>query len=88
MKMVTEAEIDNNGPTMVVRYMSDSEADSLNVEITAETIQGGPHGVERCELVVIASNEPMTYAELKARVEVEAEARSIDCVAWIKEAVF
>jgi hypothetical protein len=56
------------------------------VSVTAHAIEGEPTQVRRSELALVVIAEPMTRDAMHARVEIEAERRGIERVAWIEEA--
>ena len=86
MKTISATDVDDAGSALVVRYTrNDAEPHMLTVGITSQAMEGGPFSVARCEVVVISTEQEMTFAQLHAKLEAEGQARRIGNVAWIDE---
>jgi hypothetical protein len=86
LKPIPAAEVDLDGKALEVRYKENpGEPNLLTVDILAHQIDGTPADVRRSELALVALHERMTRDVMHERVEVEAERRGIERVAWIEE---
>jgi hypothetical protein len=86
LKPIPAAEVDLDGKALEVRYKGNpGEPNLLTVDILAHQIDGTPADVRRSELALVALHERMTRDVMHERVEVEAERRGIERVAWIEE---
>ena len=86
LKEIAPEEIDLDGKALEVRYKKEpGEPSLLTVDILARAIEGDPAYVRRSELSFVAFHARMTRDAMRERVEIEAEKRGIERVAWVEE---
>jgi hypothetical protein len=86
LKEIAPEEIDLDGKALEVRYKEEpGEPSLLTVDILAREIEGDPAYVRRSELALVALHARMTRDAMRERVEIEAERRGIERVAWVEE---